>query len=77
MNRRKKIYKWCTSYNDGNDACGFHWNGGNDEWKNKQGKKSYVRYSNPATNAIIYWSYLMNTIEEESIEEEVKSDYDS
>ena len=43
---------------------------------NKQGKKPSIYFSNPATNAVINWSYLMTT-SEESIEEEVKVGDDS
>ena len=33
MTRNNKKYKWCTSCNSGQGACGFHWNGGHEEWK--------------------------------------------
>ena len=42
----------------------------------KQGKNPSGRVSNPATNAGIYFSYLMNT-SEKSIEEESKGGDDS
>ena len=41
-----------------------------------QGKKPSVRFSNPATNAVIYCSCLMTT-SEESVEEEAKGGDDS
>ena len=44
--------------------------------ENKQGKKSSGRFFNPATNAVIYCSYLMTT-SEESIEEEANGGDDS
>ena len=68
MTNNKKKYRWCTSFNNGNGARGFHWKGGHDKWKNNQGKKSSVSFSNPATNAIIYCSYLMTTSEESTEE---------
>ena len=71
MNRNDKKYKLCNSCNNGKGAWGFHWKDGHEEWKNKQGKKPYYRFSNPATNAVIYCSYLMTT-SKESIEEEAK-----
>ena len=71
MTRNDKKYKWCTSYNNGQGAWGFHWKDGNQEWKIKQGKKPSVHFSNPATNAVVYFSYLMST-GEELIEEESK-----
>ena len=63
MTRNDKKYKWCTSCNNGKDAWGFHWKDGHEEWKNKQGKKPSGHFSNPATNAVIYCSYLMTTSE--------------
>ena len=44
--------------------------------KNKQGNNPSIRFSNPANNALIYFSYLMNT-NEESTEEEQKGGDDS
>ena len=76
MTGNNKKYKWCTSCNNGQGAWGFHWKDGHEEWKNKQGKKSSFRFSNPATNIVIYCSYLMTT-SEESTEEEEKSKDDS
>ena len=49
-------YKWCTYCNNGQGAWVFHWKDGHKEWKNKQGKKPYVCFSNPANNALIYCS---------------------
>ena len=66
-----KKYKWCTSCYNSKGAWGFHWKDGQEEWKNKQDKKPSGCFSNPATNAVIYCSYLMTT-SEESIEEEEK-----
>ena len=63
MTHNNKKYKWCNSCNNGQDAWGFHWKDGHEEWKNKQGKKPSVRFSNPANNALIYCSYLMTTSE--------------
>ena len=76
MTRNHKNYKWCTSCNNGKGAWGFHWKDGLEEWKNKQGKKPSGRFSNPATNAVLYCSYLMTTCEK-SIEEEAKGGDDS
>ena len=76
MIRNDKKYTWCTSCNNGKGAWGFHWKDGNEEWKNKHGKTPPGRFSNPATNALIYCSYLMTT-SEESIEEEAKGGDDS
>ena len=71
MTRNDKKYKWCTSCNNGQGVWGFHCKDGHDEWKIKQGKKPSGRFTNPATNAVIYSSCLMTT-SEESIEEEAK-----
>ena len=68
MTRNNKNYKCCISCNNGQGAWGFHWKGGHEEWKTKQGKNSSVCFSNPSTNAIIYCYYLMN-ISEDSTEE--------
>ena len=76
ITRNDKKYRWCISCNNGKGAWGFHWKDGHEEWKNKQGKKSSGRFSNPATNAVIYCFYLMTT-SEESIEEEANSGDDS
>ena len=67
--------RWEPS-NNGQGAWGFHWNYGHEEWKNKQGKKSYVHFSYTTTNAVIYCSYLMTT-REDSMEEEAKGGDDS
>ena len=48
---------------------GFSLEYGHNEWENKKGKKLSVRFSNPATNVIIYCSYRM-TNSEKSTEEE-------
>ena len=63
MNRNDKKYKWCTSCNNGKGAWGFHWKDGHEEWEIKQGKKPSGSFSNPATNVVIYCSYLMTTSE--------------
>ena len=76
MTRNSKKYKWCISCNNGQGAWGFHWKDGDEGWKNKQGKKPSVRFSNPSNNAVVYCSYLMTT-SEESIEEEAKGGDDS
>ena len=76
MTRNDKKYKWCTSCNNGQGAWGFHWKGGHKEWKIKQCKNPSVCFSNPATNTVIYCSYLMTT-SEESMEEEAKGGDDS
>ena len=76
MIRNNKKYKWCTSWNNGQGAWGFNSKDGHEEWKIKQGKKPSVCFSNPYTNAVIYFSYLITTIEE-STEEEQKCGDDS
>ena len=73
MTQNKKQYKRCTSCNNVQGAWGFHWKDGHEQWGNKEGKKPSVRFSNPATNAIIYCSYLMTT-SEDSMEEEMDGD---
>ena len=74
-NRKNSKYKWCTSCNNGQGAWGFHWNDGHKEWKNNHGRKPSVSISNSDSNAVIYCSYLMQTIEEST--EEEKDGYDS
>ena len=59
MNRNKNHYKWCTSYNNGNGVWGYHWKIDHREWKYKQVKNNLVQFSDSATNAIIYCSYLI------------------
>ena len=76
MARNNKEYKWCTSCNNGQSAWGFHWKDDPEEWKNMQGKKPYVRFYNPANNAVIYCYFLMTT-SEESMEDESKGRDDS
>ena len=76
MTRNNKKYKWCTSCNNGQGAWVFHWKDGHEEWKNKQGKKPSVRFSNPANNALIYCSYIITTNEDYK-EEESKGGDDS
>ena len=76
MTCNDKKYKWCTSCNNGQGAWGFHWNYGHEGWEIKQGKKPSGRFSNPATNTVICFSYLMTT-HEESMEQEAKVGYDS
>ena len=76
MTRNNKKYKCFTSCNNDNGEWGLHWEDGHEDWKNKQGNKSYVGFSNPNNNAIIYLSYFMITTEK-STEEEEKCGYDS
>ena len=64
ITRNKNKYKCFISCNYFNCAWVFHWKDGHHEWENKQVKKSSVCFPNPATNAIIYCSYLMTTSEE-------------
>ena len=68
MTLNNKRYNWCTSCNNGNGAWGFHWKDACSEWGNKQGKKSSVKFSNTANNAIICWSYLITTSEDSTEE---------
>ena len=70
MTRNNNKYKWCRSFNNGNIVWGFHWKDGHDEWKNNKDNKPYVRFYNPATNEIIYCSYLMTTSEYPTEQEE-------
>ena len=53
MNRNNKKYKWCTSYNNGNGAWGFHWKDGHEDWKNNQGKIVYFHFANYTTNNLL------------------------
>ena len=76
MTRKDKKYKWCNSFNNGQGAWVFHWMDGHEEWKNKQGKNPSVIFSNPSTNKIIHFSYLMTT-NEDSTELEAKGGDDS
>ena len=50
MTRNHKQYKLCTSCNNGQHTWVFHCKDGHEEWKNKQGKKLSVIFSNPTTN---------------------------
>ena len=63
MTRNNKKYKWCISCNNGKGAWGFHWKFEHREWKEKQVKNNLVQFSDSATNAVIYCSYLMTTSE--------------
>ena len=76
MTCNNKKYKWFTSCNNGQGAWVFYWKDGHEEWKIKQCKNSSVHFPNPATNAVIYCSYLITT-NEESAEEEAKGGDDS
>ena len=58
---QKNQYIWCTSCNNGNGAWGYHWEVVHMEWKENQAKYKSVHFSDPATNAVIYCSYLMTT----------------
>ena len=57
INSNKHHYKWCTSCNDSNGAWGYHWEVDHREWKEKQIKNKSVKFSDSATNAVIYCSY--------------------
>ena len=59
MTHNNKNYKWCTSFNNGQGAWVFRWKDGCEEYKNKQGKKPSVYFYNPATNAVIYCSWVV------------------
>ena len=61
INRNTNQYKWCTSYNNGNGACAYHWKIVHGEQKEMQYKNKSVHFSDPATNAVIYFSYLLAT----------------
>ena len=61
MNRNEYHYKWCTSCNDGNGAWGYHWKIDHIQWKENQVKNKSVQFTDSATNAVIYFSYLMAT----------------
>ena len=63
MNHNKRHYKWCTSCNDDDGAWGYHWKVDHREWKENQAKNKLVQFSDSATNAVIYCSYLMSTSE--------------
>ena len=76
MTLNNKNYKWCNSFNNGQGEQEFHWKDGHEERKSNQGKNPSVNFSNPSTNALIYFSYLMTT-SEESTEEEAKGGDDS
>ena len=76
MTHNNKKYKWCISCNNGQGAWVFHWKDDHEEWENKQVKNPYIRFSNPATNTVIYFYYLMTT-SEESTEGEAKGEDDS
>ena len=69
MTRNNNKYNWCTYCNSDQGALGFHQRYGHEDWKNNQTKKPYVRFSNPATNAVIYCSYIMTTDENFTKEE--------
>ena len=68
MTHNNNKYKWCTSCNNDQGEWEFHWKGGHEEWKIKQGKNPYVSFSNTYTNAVIYCSYIMTTSEESTEE---------
>ena len=63
MNLNKNHYKCCSSCNDGNGAWGYHLKVDHREWKEKQVKNKLVQFSDSATNAVIYCSYLIITSE--------------
>ena len=70
MTSNNKKYKCCTYFNNVNGKWGYHCKDGHNEWKNKQGKKSSVSFSNHANNTIIYCYYLITTSEDSTEEEE-------
>ena len=74
MTRNNNNYNQCNYYNNGQGSWGFHWKDIHEEWKNKQGKKPSVRFSNPVTNTVIYCSYPMTTSEDSTEEEATGSD---
>ena len=74
MTRNSNKYKWRNSWNNGNGAWIFQWKDVHDEWKNKQGKKSSVCFTNTTNNEIIYFSYLMTTSEDFTAESEKGGD---
>ena len=59
MNCNKHHYKWCTSCNDDNVTWGYHWKVDHREWKENQIKNKLVQFSDSATNAVIYCTYLI------------------
>ena len=63
MNLNKKQYKMCTSFNDGNGVLGYICKVGHRQCKLKQYKNKSVHFADPVTNAVIYCSYLIATIE--------------
>ena len=75
MTCKNKRYKWYNYCNNGNGDWGFLWKDVHEEWKNKQGKKPSVIFYNPSNNALIYFSYIINT-NKDSTEEEAKVGYD-
>ena len=63
MNCNKKHYNLCIYCNNDNGAQGYHWEVGYKDWKEKQGNKKSVYFSDTETNALIYYYYLMATSE--------------
>ena len=61
MTCNDKNYKWCISCNNVPVAWELQWKDSHYEWENKQGKNPSVSFPNPATNAVIYCSYIMAT----------------
>ena len=64
MNCNKHHCRWCNSCNDGDGAWGYHWKVDHKEWKEKQVNNKLVQFSDSATNALTYGSYLMTTSED-------------
>ena len=63
MTRNNKKYKWCISCNNGQGAWGFNWKDYHRERKEKQVKNKLVQFSDSATNAVIYCSYPMASVD--------------
>ena len=60
------LKSWTVDIFELNGLCCYQeesYEDGHKEWKIKQGKKPSVRFYNPATNTVIYFSYLMATSE--------------
>ena len=59
MNHNKHHYKCCTSCNNGNGAWRYHWKIDHRDWKENQFKNKLVQFSDSATNAVVYFYYLI------------------
>ena len=69
MTYKRKKYKWFIYGKNYNVAWGFHWEYPHKDWKEKEGNNNSVRFSDSATDTVIYFSYLMSTSEESAEEE--------